>query len=773
MRSFHMNKEAIYPLEAWNVTEPVYAPEYTHRSETVFALGNGYMGVRGNFEEGAPKDTESTPGTYINGFYETEPIIYGEFAPNQPQEFQTMINVTAWIPMQVKVNDHWFSFDDGTLHEFSRSLDLKGGTLKRSLCWESPTGEQLQIDSERYVSLTQQHLGVLRYTVTPMNFSGSIEIHSWANGDARNFYHLRHQALSVLETAIDGDQGWVNSQTKNTQFQMVCGMTHAVSSTQSSWEPNQHFAAEEQGVHWWIAFEGQKGQSYTVDKFAALATERDMTPDTLRPAMHCVLTEAAAEGFSSLLRLHQEAWAQYWDDTDVEINGDPLLQQGFRFNAFHLFQSTGRDGQTNIAAKGLTGEYYEGHYFWDTETYIIPFFLYSQPELVRQLLVYRYNVLDHARANARRMRNNGALYAWRTIDGREASGNFLGSTVQYHINADIAYAIFKYLEATGDEEFLLDYGAEMLFETARCWADRGFFSPRRDDKYVINEVCGPDEYKPGVNNNCYTNYMAKFNLEQAVQAYQHLERQHPKALAALSQRLELQSDEVDLWARCARQMYLPYDEDLGIHPQDDSFLDKDPIDVDAISDDDIPLVGNWHPLVIWRYQIIKQADVILLQFLLGHEFTLNEKRRDFDYYEPKTTHDSSLSPAIYSIMAAEIGYHEYASNYFRQTTRLDLDDYNKNAWQGIHTACMAGSWMCVVNGFAGMRTHHGQLKFRPTLPDSMEGYSFKIKFQQRQLQITVADGCATYTLVSGPALTLHHKGQSFTVAQGSSQSYSL
>ena len=773
MRTFHRNKEAIYPLEEWMITEKSFAPKHHHHSETVFALGNGYMGVRGNFEEGVPEGAESTPGTYINGFYETEPIIYGEFAPNQPKEFQTMINVTNWISMGIKVSGRWFSFSEGTLHQFQRTLDLRGGTLRRTLVWESPEGDKLQIDSERYVSQTEQHLGALRYTVTPIKVSGTIEIHSWVNGDVKNYHHLRHQALQVTHTEWAERSGWVESQTKNTRFQLLCGFAHSIQSSESQWSPEIASETTDTAVHWWITFEGQEGQSYTVDKFAALGTELDMDREQLRPTLQAVLNGGLDEGYEKTRAAHKAAWEKYWEDTDVEIFGDALLQQGFRFNAFHLYQSTGRNGRTNVAAKGLTGEYYEGHYFWDTETYIIPFFLYSQPDLVRQLLLYRYNILDHARANARRMRNKGALYAWRTIDGREASGNFLGSTVQYHINADVAYAIHKYLEASRDEEFLIKYGAEVLFETARCWADRGFFSERRDGKYVINEVSGPDEYKPGVNNNCYTNYMAKFNLEQAVQAYRHLERRHPETLASLADRIELEPQEVDLWIRCARDMYLPYDEDLGIHPQDDSFLDKDPIDVDTIAEADIPLVGNWHPLVIWRYQIIKQADVVLLQFLLGHEFTLNEKRRDFDYYEPKTTHDSSLSSAIYSIMAAEIGYSEYAGNYFRQTARLDLDDYNKNAWQGIHTACMAGSWMCVVNGFAGMRTHQGQLKFKPMLPASLTGYQFKVKFQQRQLQVRVADGYATYSLLTGAPLTVHHKGQSFTISQGSSQTYSL
>ncbi len=774
MRAFHQNKTAIYPFEDWAITETEFRPEHHHRSETVFSLGNGYMGLRGNFEESCPSGVPSTPGTYINGFYETEPIIYGEFAPAQPKEYQTMINVTAWIPVEVWLDGERFAMDQGTVHRYRRSLDMYRGVLSRHLVWENSRGSQVEIHFQRFVSQTNQHLGVLRCTVTPLTDAQSLKLISKVDGAVTNHYHLRHTPLSVQSTEMDNNTGWLHSRTQNTQFSLLCGCTHDLHSTAAEPPPLQVAShAANEYLHWEVEWSPRRHVPLTMDKYAVLGTERDMGPDELKPVLEQVLHTAAATGYEPLLEEHARCWADYWQDTDVQIQGDPQLQQGFRFNAFHLFQSAGRSGQTNVAAKGLTGEYYEGHYFWDTETYIIPFFLYSQPGLVKKLLTYRYQVLDQARDNARRMRSRGALYAWRTIDGREASGNFLGSTVQYHINADIAYAIHKYMEATEDMQFLEDYGAEILFETARCWADRGFFSPRHNGQYCINEVCGPDEYKPGVNNNCYTNYMAKFNLELAVKAHETLRRQKPEVLHSLSQKIELDRTEIDQWQRCADNMYLPYDEELGIHPQDDSFLYKDPIDVDAIPEDDIPLVGNWHPLVIWRYQIIKQADVVLLQFLLSHEFTLSEKKRDFDYYEPKTTHDSSLSPAIYSIAAAEIGYHDYAANYFRQTARLDLDDYNKNAWQGVHTACMAGSWMCVVNGFAGMRTTRGRLSFKPMLPAHWEGYAFKIKFKGRQLELRVRPGTVTYSLLGGDSLEFDHNGQKATLHRSEDLHFSL
>ncbi|MCK9525090.1 MAG: glycoside hydrolase family 65 protein, partial [Limnochordia bacterium] len=513
-------------------------------------------------------------------------------------------------------------------------------------------------------------------------------------------------------------------------------------------------------------FQAEAGQTITLDKFIALGSSREMGEGQLSDYLERIVLKSAEHGYARGRQKHVDFLQKYWDDTDVEIEGDLAVQQGMRFNALQLLQSTGRDGKTNVAAKGLSGEYYEGHYFWDTETYIVPFFLYSQPDLVRKLLEYRYSILDAARLNARRMRDQGALYAWRTINGHEASGNFLGSTVQYHINAAVAYSIHRYLEATDDLDFLLEMGAEILFETARCWAHRGVFLESRNGQYCLNEVCGPDEYKPGVNNNCYTNYMAQFNLKTALRARDTLSTKYPQEFDRLTRKLNLQEAEFDLWQRCADHMYLPFNDQLGIHPQDDSFVDKDPIDIDSIPQEEIPLVGNWHPLVIWRYQVIKQADVILLLFLLGDQFTLAEKKADFDYYEPKTTHDSSLSPAIYSIIAAELGYEEFAYNYFLQTVRLDLDDYNRNAWQGLHTACMASSWMGVVNGFAGMRTFDGNLSFQPFLPEKWQSYSFKVKFRGAQLHVRVRSDHTSYTLLKGEGCSFFHWSQPVTLSLG-------
>ena len=761
MRKFHQNRSAIYALHPWQVVETEFRPEYNHRSESIFALGNGYLGLRGTFEEGLPEEIPSTPGIYINGIYETEPIIYGEFMAKQPQEYQTMINVTDWKGLKILVEHEEFSMLQGELEAYSRVLDLKEGALRRELIWVSPTGKRTRFAFGRFISQVDKHLAYQRCSVTPLNWSGQLTMRSQVNGAVRNIHHLRERALDVLFTAHTNEGGTIVSKTRNSGIAVGCAVSHRTAP-----ETSIMGSAGSESLNFLARFQVEPNQTYTLEKYVAMATSRDTAEEHLSGFVQRLAERSATRGYEQAKRAHVEYLAEFWEDADVEIEGDLALQQGVRFNALQLLQSTGRDGRTNIAAKGLSGEYYEGHYFWDTETYIIPFFLYSRPEIVRRLLEYRYSILDAARENAKRMRDRGALYAWRTINGHEASGNFLGSTVQYHINAAVAYAIHRYVEATEDLDFLAEMGAEILFETARCWAHRGVFLESRGGKYCINEVCGPDEYKPGVNNNCYTNYMAQFNLRLALQVKDILASKYPEQYAELKARLQLTDEEFARWQKCADNMYLPFYEELGIHPQDDSFLYKDPIDIDSIPEEEIPLVANWHPLVIWRYQVIKQADVILLMFLLGDQFTLEEKKANFDYYEPRTTHDSSLSPAIYSIIAAEIGYQEFAYNYFLQTVRLDLDDYNRNAWQGLHTACMAGSWMGIVNGFAGMRTFGDKLNFRPLPPDQWKRYSFRVKFRGSKLQVTVEPGRAQYTLMAGPDLSFCHFGQPVTLASG-------
>jgi len=761
-------KEPLYDYEPWRITEKEFKIENNHHNETIFSLGNGYMGLRGTLEEdySGPQDT-STPGFYINGIYETEEIIYGEFAPKQPQNYQTMINLMDWTSINLFIEDEKFDMLKGTIRNYERYLDFKNGLLKRNLIWISPQGKKIEIEIERLISFKYKHIGAINYKVTPLNFSGKIRFESDLSGDVQNSHHLREKSpLKIDQKGIKDEFAYLMVSTKNSDISIGSTVFNKLSGMDEQSLTRRENAIDKK-IKETYEIDVKENNTYKLTKFAVFYTTRDeVKKEAILSKCLEKVKEAKDMGFVKLKNAQRSYLDDYWDYSDVQIEGDKALQQAFRFNALQILQSTGKDGKTNIAAKGLTGEYYEGHYFWDTETYIIPFFLYSQPDIAKQLLNYRYEILDSARENAERMKLDGALYPWRTINGKEASGNFLGSTVQYHINADIAFAIKNYIDATDNKEFLYNKGAEILFETARMWASLGHYEKLKDGQFCINEACGPDEYKPAVNNNCYTNYMAKFNLKYAVEVYEKLKDKAPERLQEIEKKIDLRPAEIKDWSNAAEKMYLPYNEQLEINPQDDSFLYKEEIDIESIPIEELPLVQNWHPLTIWKYQILKQADVILLMLFMGDKFSKELKKRNYDYYEPKTTHDSSLSPSIYSIIASEIGYHEDAYNYFIQTARLDLDDYNENAYQGLHTACMGSNWMVLVQGFAGMRTYDGELSFDPYLPKQWEGYQFKIKYQGALLKVHVSEDATEYSLIEGNQITFEHANKMFKLDHG-------
>lgn len=762
MRKYHarkMNKEAIYPYEPWKITEEEFLLENNHHNEAIFALGNGYMGLRGTFEEDYPgSENTTTPGFYINGVYASEEIIYGEEAPNLPQNGQTLVNLADWSEINLYINEEKLDLLKGQIIDYKRELDLKQGVLNRKMIWADRQGRKIQVKVTRMISLSREHIGAIRYQVKALNFSGRISINSAINGDVSNHHHLRDKkALEVIESEVDTSTGHLLHRVKSTDFKIAYVVEHLLDDhSQKKCEIKKR--SSENRIDWDFEISAVEGEEYTIDKIVGVNHRKEEGENPLSAARASV-ARASITGFENLLEEQAEFMSGYWQDVDVKIDGDDALQQAFRFNAFHILQAAGKGGQTSVAAKGISGEYYEGHYFWDTESYILPFYAFQRPEVARNLLLYRYNTLDKARQNAERMKLDGVLFPWRTINGEEASGFFMGSTVQYHINADIAYAVNLYYQVSRDQEFMENYGLEILIETARMWLSLGSYIPMRDNKFCFNVVCGPDEYKPGVNNNAYTNYMAKFNLDTAVKMIEIIKERAPEKFKRLAERINLTEEEIKNMKETKEDIYLPHNEELEITPQDDSFIYKNPIEVDNIPDSELPLVKNWHPLIIWRYQVIKQADVMLLMLQLGNKFSRDLKIKNYDYYEPKTTHDSSLSPAIYSIIASEIGYKNQAYNYFMQTARLDLDDYNENAYQGVHTACMGGTWLALVQGFAGMRMFNGKLYFHPDLPNGWNSYQFRLRFKGSQIEVTVSKTKTKYMLISGEKVEFKHNDQ--------------
>ncbi|MFD1776426.1 glycoside hydrolase family 65 protein [Paenibacillus rhizophilus] len=776
----YVHPEPLYPYREWSLEEESFADGENQRSESLFAVGNGYIGMRGNFEEGY-HGTEGTAviGNYLNGFYDAEPILYPEGAYGYAVRNQTMLNVTDAKIIDLSVEGHAFHLNAGTVLRYKRTLDMRKGVLRREVDWESPGGHRVRLVITRLASFGNKHMAAIHYEATALNFDGAITFASAMEGtiarplatdDPRLGAGSELPSLLPEDMEHGGTFSWMRQRTRHTRFVLLTAMSHVLE-TPAGCGTNRKAAGQRLTEEFCVPL--RSGETAALTKYICYHTSKDFPEEELMPRTEALLRGAVHAGFSQLLAEQEAFLDEFWKRADVEIAGDPALQQGIRFNAFQLLQSVGRDGATNIGAKGLTGEGYEGHYFWDTEMYMLPFFTFTRPDIARSLLEFRYYTLGKARERAAIMSQKGALYPWRTIDGEENSSYFPAGTAQAHINADIAYAIRQYVLATGDTDFLVSQGAEILFETSRFWVDLGHFNPARGGAFCIDAVTGPDEYTAIVNNNAYTNLMVRSQLEYAASTADLLRGSYPQHYERLVRAIGLTEEEVRLWRKAAALMFVPSDEQLGIIAQDDTFLSKEKWNFEQTPEEKYPLLLHFHPLVIYRHQVLKQADVVLALFLLGEQFTLEEKVRNYQYYEPLTTHDSSLSPCIHSIMSAEIGDLEGAYAYFDRTVRMDLDDINRNAKDGLHTAAMAGSWMSIINGFGGMRLRDGVLSFQPRLPDRWESCRFRIAFRGCLLEVRIGRESTHYTLLEGDALELLHMGLRVSLSPGQPASVPL
>lgn len=784
-----LNKKPIYPVEPWNIRETEFTTEYNYRNETTFALSNGYIGTRGTFEEDYGFDVDTgLEGNFINGFYESEKIRYGEANFGSPEYSQSLLNLPDLKKIRMEICGEVFDMRQGSMESYSRTLDLKNGILERSLLWTSPQGRQVKLCIRRLVSFRCKNLMETSYEVTPLNFSGAVRFTSYLHADVEN--HTRKtnpivdygpfgRRLEPVGLSAAGTGIYYEGITQNSRLTMACGCEHAVlydGKRAVSESPQEADAGlvpaltvsrhqEQFDADITLELYAEAGHCVTLEKYMGYTSCLDMPEGELAACVEQVLAEAAALGFSGERQCQREYMDSFWASADVQVDGDEQLLQGIRFNLFHIMQAAGRDGRTGMGAKGLTGEGYEGHYFWDTEMYMLPVLIYTKPELARTLLDYRYNTLDQARARARILgHDTGALYPWRTINGEEASTYYPLGTAQYHINGDIAYALCLYLDVTGDVEYLTEKGAEILIETARVWADVGSFAECRGGKYCICSVTGPDEYNVLVDNNFYTNLMARENLRAAIKAVDYMKNHACRAYAALAERIHFDWNETRLWAKIVDNMYFPYDEKRGVYPLDDGFMMRKPWDESRIPPEKRAwLYENYHPLFIMRHRMSKQADSMLGMYLYSNLFTEEEIRRNYDFYQEVTLHHSSLSTCIFGIVASQIGYHGEAYEYFSQSARMDLDDYHNNVYAGIHGANMAGTWQAIVNGFAGLRTNASRLSFAPHLPEEWNGYTFKITYRGSLLKVDIRRGAhgaeAAYTLLKGPGLELFSGGK--------------
>lgn len=772
-----IRKEAIYPVQEWEITEKSFDKETNYRNETTFSLSNGYIGTRGTYEEAYPFDVDTgLEGNFVNGFYESEKIRYGEANFGSPMLSQSLLNLPNLKETRVYLDDEEFSMDTGKTEEYDRTLYMKDGVLVRRLLWTSPGGKKVRIQIRRLVSFHIKNIIAMEYQILPLNFSGTIQIVSVLQADVEN--HTRKtnpivdygpfgRKLEPLELTADNTELFYKGITQTSRLTVACGSSHTILPSAGVTAVSGEEHAFDGAVHFKI--QGREGQKITLEKFICYTSDLDVKKDHLNEFVKSMLKKAAAMGYAYFEEKQKEYMHRFWTVADIEIEGDNsrALQQGIRFNLFHILQSAGRDGRTGMGAKGLSGEGYEGHYFWDTEMYILPVFIYTEPDLARRLLDYRYETLDQARARARVLgHERGALYPWRTINGEEASTYYPLGTAQYHINADIAYALSLYLQVTGDLEYFKSRGAEILIETARVWADTGSFAECRGGKYCICSVTGPDEYNVLVDNNFYTNLMARENLRDALYAVRYLRDHDPACLKGLEHKLHFSEAETGLWSEIIENMYFPYDETRQVYPLDDGFMMRRPWDESRIPPEKRAwLYENYHPLFIMRHRMSKQADAILGMYLHSHLFTEEEIRRNYDFYQEVTLHHSSLSTCIFGIVACEVGYYEEAYRYFSDSARMDLDDYHNNFYAGIHAANMAGTWQAIVNGFAGLRCHGSELYFKPALPSKWEKYTFKINYRNSLLKVCVERNRSQFTLEKGEGIQFYVNAKKVRIPQ--------
>jgi alpha,alpha-trehalose phosphorylase len=746
-----------FPEEPWNVSETVIRPKRARYWESLFALTNGYMGLRGTHEEEDPLiDEYSYPGMFVNRIYGYKPWTHAEYYPGFSTHLHSMLNLADWRIINLFVGGERFSLFSGKVRDYCRTLDLKRGVSTRSLMWESPTGAKVSIKSTRVVSMKRRHCAAIRYQVTAVQSPASVTLESKvrATVDSEEL-GAGHTELVSRKRGENSLSLLIATTSSSTGQKGLFKIGAEVGQAVHGGTPTRDEAFADAPGDVFVkktTVQLQPGQSVILDKFAAFYTTHEAAELELCDKAAVDVLAAMNDGFPALLAEQERFWHHYWKLADIQIDGNTSDQQALRFTMFHLRQSNPEDDKRSIGANGMTGDKYRGHVFWDTEMYLAPHFLYTEPKTVRPLLMYRYSILDRARERAVQMQGKGALYSWNSISGEECGVVFEASTAEYHLVSDIAWAISRYVQHTSDTGFLYDYGAEMLFETARFIEGRGAYIPTRGNKFCVNIVCGPDEYGCGVNNNLYTNTMFQWHLRYAQSVYQQMAREAPEKLMLLSERIGLSAEETKKWKMAADRMYIPYHNGLKIHMQDDSFLYLDPVDMNTIARN-TDIRETMHPLNLWRIQVAKQADVVLTMFVQGHQYSLDQKKRNYEYYEPRTNHGSSLSACIHSIEASEIGKLGDAYDYFRQSVMMDLNDFKDNTGGGIHSACLGGTWMAVVNGFGGMRDYPDGLHFRPVLPSAWKGYRFSVLYKGSRIAVDVTGKGAQFKLIGGPAVS--------------------
>ncbi|MEU6646128.1 glycosyl hydrolase family 65 protein [Saccharomonospora sp. NPDC046836] len=746
-----------YECSPWELRWRGLAVDQLQRTESTFALSNGHIGMRGTLEEAEPR---GLPGTYLNGFYEEHGLPYAEAGYGYPEAGQTVVNVTDGKIIRLLVEDEPLDMRYGQATAHNRVLDFRSGTLRRETEWTSPTGSRVRVSTERLVSFTQRAVAAIRYEVEPLDDEIQLVAQSdlLANEpietdtrDPRVAAALEAPLVSEYMMA-DGYRAVLVHRARRSGLRVAAAMDHQVEAADGL---RTDITVEEDLARLTIAVDVPKGRKLRITKFLGYGWSAQRSIPALRAQVDAALAGALQTGWAGLLAEQRQFLDQFWSTADVEIDGDPELQQAIRFALFHILQAGARGESRAIPGKGLTGPGYDGHAFWDTETFVLPVLTYTLPDAARDALRWRHATLDKAKDRAEQLGLRGAAFPWRSINGAECSAYWPAGTAAFHVNADIADAVARYLAATQDIEFERQHGTELLVETARLWMSLGHHDPHGG--FRIDGVTGPDEYTAVVDNNVYTNLMAQRNLHEAAESCSR----HPD----VAQLYGVTQTEIAAWRDAARKMLVPYDELLQVHPQSERFTEHARWNFQVTPPQNYPLLLNYPYFDLYRKQVVKQADLVLAMHLRGDAFSLEQKQRNFAYYEALTVRDSSLSATTQAVLAAECGHVGLAYDYLAEAALTDLYDLHNNVRNGLHMASLAGAWIATVAGFGGMRDHGGELTFRPRLPGALNRITFRMEFRGSRFAVAVDQDKAGYRLIHGPPLTITHYESPITLTE--------
>ena len=765
MRQYLKNDE-------WRIIEEGFNPDYQKASESIFSLGNGKMGQRANFEE--TYSGASLQGSYIAGVYYPDKTRVGWWKNGYPEYFAKVLNSPNWIGIDIEVNGKLLDLFKAKTEDFVRILDMKQGLLSRSFTAHMNNGLTIRVEVQRFLSMTETECGCIRYSVTPIGFSGKLAFIPYLDGDVENEdANYNEKFWNILETSAKEGEAALLAQTKKLDFKVAFAMNWSVN------VKNPYIACSHNPVKCQnrIDINAEDGKTIVFEKYAGICSSLNHQTDQLIEKARQKALQAKTAGFDKMLKAHAEHWATIWEHSDIIIKGDIAAQQGIRFNIFHMNQTyTGDDERLNIGPKGFTGEKYGGSTYWDTEAYCIPFYIATAPQHVtRNLLIYRHKHLPKAIENAEKLgfTAGAALYPMVTMNGEECHNEWEITFEEIHRNGAIAFAIHNYIRHTGDEKYLEEYGLVVLIGIARFWAQRATWSEAKK-RYVILGVTGPNEYENNVNNNWYTNRIAAWCLKYATEALQKVEQMNPLRFKAILDKTAFrQQEETTLWTRIIEQMHFPYNEELNLFMQQDGYMDKEQILVADLPKNTRPINQKWSWDRILRSCYIKQADTLQGIYLFEEEFDTQTIRNHFNFYEPRTVHESSLSPCVHSILASRIGNLSKAYEMYLRTSRLDLDDYNHEVHEGLHITSMAGTWMSIVEGFGGKRVYNGELHFNPIIPKEWQEYSFRVTFKGNYLEVKVSQKQVELISHAHKEVALIVYDEPITLKPGTSKSVSL